>query len=104
MVAKKKSDLAKDLALIEWSYMFMGMASGPSTMAIFNSTPYLIFKDPSHHKKAMQHELGPRDHFIFGLPSQKILRIKQSLPILLQEFEKIYSGLNYKKWYNNLLS
>jgi hypothetical protein len=62
------------LALLQASRLFMGMMSGPSNMALFGETPYLIFKHPDHHAAEMKIELGDCDHYSFALAHQRVLR------------------------------
>lgn len=63
---------ARDLALITLSDGFMGMASAFCQAAIFSDIPYVIFKNPDHHKEEMAQELQGRDYFSFSGPRQKI--------------------------------
>lgn len=66
-------DFATELACIRFSTAFLGMSSGPSAIAMFSTTPYIVFKDASHHPEQMERVL--RDgRYPFSLPSQRILR------------------------------
>ncbi len=89
VVASDEShDIGRDLALIQTASFFMGMASGPCNMAIFGKVPYVIFKDPDHHRLEMQEELGDNDHFIFSGSLQKILRVVQTEQILIEQWQQ----------------
>ena len=55
------------------------MSSGPANVAIYSRSPYLIFKNPGHHKNKMDAELGKNDYFSFALECQKFFREKESL-------------------------
>lgn len=92
------SNLSRDLALIQMSFMFMGTASGPSTMAVFSDTPYAIYKDPDHHAEEMKDELGDSNHFAFAKPLQRILRVFQTRESLMTEFDYFYSHINRGAW------
>ncbi len=88
VASDESQDIGRDLALIQAGSFFMGMASGPCNMAIFGKVPYVIFKDPDHHRPEMQEELGDDDHFIFSGPLQKILRVVQTEQILIEQWEQ----------------
>ena len=53
-----QSNISRDLAIIQISCAFMGMASGPCNMAIFSEIPYVIYKNPDHDAEQMALELG----------------------------------------------
>ena len=88
-----ESNLALHLGIIQIADMFIGMASGPANAAIFSSVPYVIFKNPKQHPNEMKSELGDSDAFPFALPTQKILRKKQSSRVFLEEFFNIKKQL-----------
>ena len=96
------SDLLKDLALVQIAYAFMGVASGPSQMAIFSETPYVIYKNPEYHVQRMMKEMGTSDRFVFATSFQKLLRRFETCDSLLQEFERIYASNPRKQWENRL--
>lgn len=77
--------LSVQLALCAVAEGFIGMASGMSAAAILSSSPYVIFKHPSHHPEEMQRELRERDHFGFAHSNQKLLR-------QLDQFDNIHSA------------
>lgn len=66
--------IAEQLACIQNSSAFMGMASGPANSAILSKVPYIIFKHPLHHAEAMKKEIGDADHYDFSQENQKIVR------------------------------
>ena len=66
--------IAEQLACIQNSSAFMGMASGPANSAILSTVPYIIFKHPLHHAEAMRKEIGDADHYDFSQENQKIVR------------------------------
>lgn len=100
------SNLLKDLALIPLSYAFMGVASGPSNMAIFNRLPYVIYKNPEHHVQMMRKELGTSDQFVFATPHQKFYRRFETCNDIFKEFDRIWknnSTLDWKSRFENQL-
>ncbi|MBI2901284.1 MAG: hypothetical protein HYY17_13960 [Planctomycetes bacterium] len=88
----------EDLACIQAAYAFMGMASGPAAMAMFNEAPYAIVKNPEHHPETMERELGTSDRFRFADPMQRILRIRESAPILRSELDRMLSFRDRRAW------
>lgn len=95
-------DIGKDLAFIQTACFFMGMASGPSNMAIFNDVPYVIFKDPAHHKNEMQQELKNKDHFSFAKPYQKIICKLHDHRLLMATFLNLHKGVSKSDWQQRL--
>ena len=87
--------LMLDLALIQIGFLFMGMSSGPSNIALFSKIPFLIYKNPNHHPEEMNLELGKQNHFPFSTPFQKFLRVYETHENLMSEFERLYSSLYY---------
>lgn len=96
------SSVARDLALIQTACIFMGMASGPCSMAIFSDIPYLICKHPDHHPEQMARELGESDRFSFATQSQKILRAFETRQILMSEFTRLYAQVDRQSWERRL--
>ena len=84
--------ISSQLAFCSLSDGFMGMASGPCNSACLSRLPYVIFKDPKHHAKEMQMELGNNEHLPFALPWQKIWRKKDTLENLEKAFEILSSA------------
>lgn len=75
------------LALIQAAKLFMGMMSGPANIALFGETPYVIFKNPDHHRREMALELGNADRYSFALTSQRVLRCWDTPENLIGAFE-----------------
>lgn len=86
-----ESTLLRDLALIQAAAVFMGMASGPSLMALFSDVPYILYKNPDHHSEAMRRELGTEDRYPFATPLQKIFRLTETKENLLSNFDLLYA-------------
>lgn len=68
------TDLATQLACIQLSDAFIGMSSGPSTVAMFSRTPYIVFKHPTHHADQMK-TLLTNNRYPFSMGTQKIERV-----------------------------
>ena len=83
--------LMAQLALTSKASYFIGSASGVAASAIFSDTPYLIFKDPRHHKIEMNKELGDSNHFPWAGPNQFIHREEPSE----ERLESFIRGLSY---------
>lgn len=96
------SNLSRDLALIQASFIFMGMGSGPCNMAVFSKTPYVIYKNPDHHAEQMTLELGKTDQFPFATPFQKVLRVFETTESLISEFAHLYTHGTRQEWQKQL--
>jgi hypothetical protein len=81
--------IGEHLALIQAAELFMGMMSGLSNMALFGERPYLIFKNPDHHRREMLDEMGEGDAYSFALPDQRVLRIKDEPKNLESAFDSV---------------
>ena len=92
------SYLSRDLALIQTSYIFMGMSSGPCNMALFSGIPYVIYKNPDHDVEEMSSELGTNIRFPFAAPVQKFLRIFETSQGLMSEFADLHAHINRLDW------
>lgn len=92
------SNLLIDLAIIQLSYAFLGVASGPCQMAIYNEMPYVIYKNPEGHQKRMQRELGDRNQFSFSSPYQKLLREHETGEGIFSEYNRILSNVSITSW------
>lgn len=90
------ASLIRDLALIQKSSAFMGVASGPCNMAVFGSDPYVIFKTPGHHQEWVDSEIEDSGRLKFAGDSQRFLIQTESLESLQKEFERINSCLKLK--------
>ena len=80
---------ARDLAVITRSDGFMGMASAFCQAATFSNLPYVIFKNPDHHKREMEREIGADDGFKFAGPRQKLWMKFESRENLMQALTMI---------------
>lgn len=89
----KHLTFVEQLTLIEKSDLFIGMCSGPFQIALFNDVPYIVFKNPEHHKEEMIKEIGDKNHYSFARKNQYILRKQETFKILLDNFTKIIGGL-----------
>jgi len=86
--------IADQLVLILKSSLFLGMMSGFSVVAIFGDAPYIIFKNPDHHRVEMDRELSKDGGFPFSVASQLIYRILEADLFLEELVEKIVSILS----------
>lgn len=92
------TSVIEDLALIRASLMYMGTSSGVNTIALFSDLPYLITQ--MEVSNLTRHGLKSGDRFSFMLDRQKIFdaSVKVTPELLLEEFKKIYLGLDKDKW------
>lgn len=97
-----ESNLSRDLTLIQTAFAFMGMASGPCTMAVFGKVPYVILKNPNHDVEQMALELGEADRLPFAMGFQKILRVFETGDCLMSEFEHLYTSSSRQDWEKRL--
>jgi hypothetical protein len=97
-----ESYLSRDLALVETSYIFMGMSSGPSIMALFCDIPYVIYKNPDHDVEEMALQLGTNNRLLFATPVQKFLRIFETPQGLMTEFADLHAHINRSDWETRL--
>jgi hypothetical protein len=96
------NSLVSDLALIQASYAFMGVASGPSVMAKYSSVPYLVYKNPNHHIEEMKKDMGSADQYNFSKPFQKLMRKPENQNSIFLDFEDLYLNTPLIKWKNRL--
>ncbi|OGY37285.1 MAG: hypothetical protein A3E36_02035 [Candidatus Andersenbacteria bacterium RIFCSPHIGHO2_12_FULL_45_11b] len=78
--------LSQELSLIAEASGFIGMSSGPASMAIFSRTPYVIFHNSNQRPQALVKELGESNHFSFAAPGQKFLRCSDVSSSIMKEF------------------
>jgi hypothetical protein len=104
VITSKKigNSLVSDLALIQASYAFMGVASGPSNMAKYSCVPYLVYKNPNHHIEEMKKDMGSEDHYNFSEPFQKLMRKLENKNAIFSEFEELYLNTPTIKWESRL--
>ena len=98
ITSELEGDLPRELALIQVAYLFMGMASGPCTAAIYSDVPYVIFKNPKHDEEQMMIEMGAYDKFPFAVRYQKLLRLNESNALLNSEFSYMLSHISRTNW------
>ena len=79
----------KHMALLGQCDGFMGMMSALANMALFSLMPYTIFKNPDHHREEMLLEIGTTDHYSFATEEQKVLRVNETLELLMSELERM---------------
>lgn len=89
--------LLQELALIDQASLFMGMCSGPFNAALLSNTPYIVFKNPTHHENEMILQIGKFDQFPFSTDQQFIFRNKEYCEMLLEHFNKIYDPRSNKE-------
>lgn len=85
-------NLELDLALVDMSTAFMGMASGPCNRAILSDKPYLIWKHPGHHQEAMERELVNPKGFGFANRNQKFMVEWDTFKNLQHEFAQLINN------------
>ena len=73
-------------ALLSECVGFMGMMSSISNLALFSNMPYVVFKNPEHHKNEMDEEIGLKNYYTFATKFQKVLRVHETVDLLLSEF------------------
>lgn len=79
--------LVQELALIHRAGAFIGMSSGPASMAIFSTTPYFIFHSPHGGQGALVQQLGNSDMFSFSVSGQRFLRKNDDRDSIQEAFE-----------------
>lgn len=89
------TSLVQDLALIAACKFHMGASSGPSTMSIFSKKPYCLF-NADFREDLLRGSIkdGDRSRFFFASSAQSMIAGKETLQILMQEFERIQLVLN----------
>lgn len=88
------ASVVDQLGLIRLCDAFMGMASGPCQVAIFGRKPYAVFKNPGHHGEEMAKQMrGPSGSgFSFSLPSQLLIRRKETPWLLSSHYQELVRG------------
>lgn len=90
---KKGGCLDLELALIQLSFFFMGMSSGPCNLAVLSDLPYLVWKHPDHHSHQMDEELDENGQLIFSNHNQKFIRGIDTFERLDHELNTLYKNL-----------
>jgi hypothetical protein len=93
------TSVEQDLALIQTAAIHMGAASGPGTIAIFNTRPYLLVNtnaivDLYHCLEAD----GDSLRFSFGTQWQTLTRKPETAELLITEFERIWAAIDKTQW------
>jgi hypothetical protein len=87
------TSLEQDLGLIEACSIHMGPSSGPGTIALFNRKPFCMFGfdvNLALLKGFIQEE--HRIRYFFSTPEQYWIRQTETLELLIQEFEYLWSS------------
>ena len=87
-----KLPLHEQFSLVATSLGFVGMSSGPSTVALLSSTPYIIFKHPKHHQNQMLKQLGDLNHYSFANSKQQYIRQYPSAKQIFYALEDTFRG------------
>jgi len=83
------NNFAKHLVLLSMCNGFMGMMSSLCNLVLFSKIPYVIFKNPGHHKDEMMSEIGLKNHYSFATKCQKVLRVNETPEVLLKSLSKM---------------
>lgn len=81
--------LGTQMAIVKAADFFMGMASGLCQVAILNSKPYAVFKNPGHHREAMKDERIRENRLPFAGEHQRFLIEWDCEASLLREFRRM---------------
>lgn len=85
----QKLTMIQELGLINQASLFMGMCSGPFAAALLSGIPYLVFKNPEHHREIMQKEIGDLNNYSFASENQFLIRKEETALLLQEKFSKI---------------
>ncbi|MBN2437584.1 MAG: hypothetical protein JXL20_03190 [Deltaproteobacteria bacterium] len=108
VVAKEfRTHVEHDLALIDSAAIHMGAASGPGTMAMFSSRPYLLFASSldSSLKSLVNTGFIQTGHFtraFFANSVQQFSVTAETLDVLIDEFQKMWMSLDLESWNKKL--
>ncbi len=99
----------QDMALINMSAMHMGGDSGPVTMAILGSAPYLWI-DSGHitetdfykHNHMIERIDNRARRLWFASPDQRIVLGPEDADVLIHEFESLFRSVNVGEWRRNI--
>jgi hypothetical protein len=89
----------QDLALIQCSAAYMGMSSGPSTVAFWGDKPYSILNagvDDLLAKLTVKHSWGVS--FVFANEHQRLVIGVETLESLISEFSRLFSVVDVEEW------
>ncbi len=89
----------QDLALIYGSAAFLGVSSGPASIALFGQNPYTIFNIHlmnEHLPVCVHHSWGVS--FVFGQDHQRCVLGTETTALLISEFSRMYSAIDLSAW------
>ena len=78
---------SKHLALLSECAGFMGMMSSICNTVVFSDVPYVVFKNPDHHRQQMLAEIGSVECYPFATLYQKVIREHETSARLLAELK-----------------
>ena len=85
--------LTQEINFAQNCHCFLGSASGPSTIFLLSTIPYLIFKHPNHHPKTYKKEILGSKSPKFSCKNQFLLNIFEDEKIIFRYFKRIIKGL-----------
>lgn len=104
LVAKDfRTHIEQDLALINSAAIHMGASSGPGTMALFSSKPYLLIN--SSLKSLVNTGFIQKGNFtraFFASSVQQITVTAETSDMLNDEFKKMWMSLDMESWNKNI--
>lgn len=94
LVAKDyRTTVEQDLVLAYSALIYLGSSSGPSSMAIFSQTPYIIFGYVRANERI---RIG--ENFNFATDMQKLIWKPETSHILMEEFSKLFDRVDKLDW------
>jgi hypothetical protein len=101
------TSIEQDLALIHGAAIHMGASSGPGSMAVFNSKPYLIVNTDAvphlHHPNLIIQE-GEFLQYCFATPLQRFTVGPETSQLLIAEFARMWSAVDVASWRSSATS
>lgn len=94
VVAKDyRTTVEQDLVLVYSALIFLGVSSGPNTMAIFSQTPYIIFGF-----KTANETVPYGGNFNFATDMQKLIWEPETADTLMEEFSNLFNRVDKLDW------
>lgn len=94
-----RTGVEQDLALINSAAIHMGAASGPGSMALFSSKPFLLLNSLSEPLLTMGFiQNGNFARASFSSPVQQIAVVPETVDMLTEEFKKMWAALDKGYW------
>ena len=90
--------IEQDLAIIQESSMYMGGASGPSTIAWFNDKPYVVFNPVGSGAQKVK----KTKRLVFGGKYQHQVWEKETFELLKNEFTILFKSIDTTYYINNV--